>query len=56
MEIEYWRNRYQRMNMERFVAANGMALITHTLTQPMDMVKTRAMMLQEGKTQSGIGF
>ena len=29
MEIEYWRNRTQRMNKERFVAANVMALITH---------------------------
>lgn len=27
--VEYWRNRYQRMNKERFVAANVMALITH---------------------------
>lgn len=44
------------MNKERFVAANGLALITHTLTQPLDMVKTRAQMLQEGKTFTGIGF
>jgi len=56
MEVEYWRNRYQRMNKERFVAANGLALVTHTLTQPLDMVKTRAQMLQEGKTFTGIGF
>lgn len=31
MEIEYWRNQHQRMNYERFVAANGLALITHTV-------------------------
>jgi len=30
------------MNYERFAAANGLALITHAITQPMDMVKTRA--------------
>jgi hypothetical protein len=29
--VEYWRNRYQRMNKERFVAANAIAIITHTL-------------------------
>ena len=29
--VEYWRNRYQRMNKERFVAANAMALLTHTI-------------------------
>jgi hypothetical protein len=29
--VEYWRNRYQRMNKERFVAANAIALITHTV-------------------------
>ena len=28
--VEYWRNRYQRMNKERFLAANAMALLTHT--------------------------
>jgi len=27
--VEYWRNRYQRMNKERFVAANVMAIVTH---------------------------
>ena len=31
MEVEYWRNQYQRMNKERFLAANSMALLTHTL-------------------------
>lgn len=56
MEIEYWRNRYQRMNWERFVAANTMAIATHTLTQPLDLVKTRAQSLQEGKLHTGIGF
>lgn len=29
--VEYWRRRYQRMNPESFVAANVMALITHTV-------------------------
>jgi len=29
--VEYWRRRYQRMNSERFVAANIMALVTHTV-------------------------
>ena len=29
--VEYWRRRYQRMNTESFVAANVMALITHTV-------------------------
>lgn len=56
MEIEYWRNRYQRMNRDRFAAANIMALVTHTLTQPLDMVKIRCQMLQEGKTFIGLGF
>ena len=32
MEVDYWRNRYQRMNKERFVAANAIALITHAAT------------------------
>lgn len=31
MEIEFWRNQYQRMNYERFIAANSLALITHTI-------------------------
>jgi hypothetical protein len=31
MEIEYWRNRHQRMNWERFVAANTFALVTHAV-------------------------
>lgn len=56
MEVEYWRNRYQRMNKERFLAANAMAFLTHGLTQPLDLIKTRAMMLQEGKLFTGIGF
>lgn len=56
MEIEYWRNRYQRMNKERFYAANIMALITHTVTQPLDTIKIRSQMLQEGKTFIGLGF
>ena len=32
--VEYWRNRYQRMNKERFLAANAMALVTHTIVSP----------------------
>jgi hypothetical protein len=32
MEIEYWRRKTQRLNTETFVAANLMALITHTVT------------------------
>lgn len=54
------------MNKERFYAANIMALITHTIvkryilifiqTQPMEMVKIRSQMLQEGKTFIGLGF
>ena len=53
--VEYWRNRHQRMNMERFLAANTMALVTHGLVstpidsnnvflqlQPLDLVKTRS--------------
>jgi hypothetical protein len=56
MEVEYWRNRYQRMNKERFVAANTLALITHAITQPLDMVRIRSQMLQEGKTFIGIGY
>lgn len=56
MEIEYWRNRTQRMNKERFIAANVMALVTHGITQPLDLVKVRSQMLQEGKLYTGIGF
>jgi len=56
MEVEYWRNRYQRMNKERFYAANAIALITHTITQPFDLIKVRSQMLQEGKTFTGLGF
>lgn len=54
--VEYWRNQYQRMNLDRFIAANTFALITHTLTQPMDMAKTRAQVLQEGKVFSGLAW
>ena len=79
--VEYWRNRTQRMNKERFVAANLMALVTHGLvsflqqtpfiqlwiainmsftfllqTQPLDLVKVRSQMLQEGKLYTGIAF
>jgi len=44
------------MNKERFFAANALALITHTITQPFDLLKVRAMMLQEGKTFYGLGI
>lgn len=56
MEVEYWRNRHQRMNWERFFAANSMALVTHGLMQPLDLVKTRSQVLQEGKIFTGIGW
>lgn len=55
-EIEYWRTRNQRMNKERFVAANVLALITHSITQPLDLLKVRAQMLQEGKNFNGMGI
>ena len=55
-EIEYFRNRHQRMNKQRFYVANLLALVTHTLTQPFDLVKVRSMMLQEGKTFNGLGL
>jgi len=42
MEVEYWRNRYQRMNYDRFMQANFMALVTHTVTQPLDLIKVRS--------------
>ena len=58
------------MNTERFIHANIMALITHGLvsvslsplrgrfvqTQPMDLVKTRSQILQEGRPFNGVGF
>ena len=44
------------MNTESFVAANAMALITHTITQPLDTVRLRSQMLQEGKTFIGLGM
>ena len=34
--VEYWRRRYQRMNPESFVAANVMALVTHTVVRNVD--------------------
>ncbi len=54
--VEYWRNRHQRMNFERFCAANTIALATHAVTQPMDLVKVRSQLLQEGRIFPGIGF
>lgn len=56
MEIEYWRNRHQRMNFERFCAANVIALGTHAVMQPLDLVKIRSQVLQEGKPFTGIGW
>ena len=44
------------MNKERFMAANAMALITHGITQPLDLAKVRGQMLQEGKLYAGDGF
>ena len=55
-EIEYYRNRHQRMTRERFVTANLVALITHAVVQPLDLIKTRAQMMQEGKTFNGMGI
>lgn len=56
MEVEYWRDRHQRMNRDRFFAANAIALITHTITQPLDLIKVRSQMLQEGKVYTGLAF
>lgn len=55
------------MNRDRFYAANAFAFVTHLLvsrrsadlnpqTQPLDLIKTRSQMLQEGKTFTGLGF
>ena len=44
------------MTKERFLAANAIALITHTIAQPFDLIKIRSQMLQEGKTFIGIGM
>lgn len=44
------------MNWDRFCAANSIALVTHTLTQPLDLVKVRSQVLQEGKPFTGIGW
>lgn len=55
-EIEYWKRRKQKMSRERLFVANGLALLTHTITQPMDLIKMRSLMLQEGKTFNGLGF
>mmetsp|Transcript_9804 Transcript_9804/g.9631 ORF Transcript_9804/g.9631 Transcript_9804/m.9631 type:complete len:264 (+) Transcript_9804:14-805(+) len=54
-EIEYYRNKHQRMNKERFFAANILALVTHAVTQPLDLIKVRSQMLQEGRTFYGLG-
>ena len=44
------------MNFERFCAANTLALVTHAITQPMDLVKVRSQVLQEGRVFPGIGW
>ena len=44
------------MNKERFIAANAIALITHGALQPLDLIKVRSQMLQEGKTFNGLAF
>lgn len=54
-EVDYYKKRHHRMNTERFLAANAFALISHTLTQPLELVKMRQIMLQEGKTYMGSG-
>jgi hypothetical protein len=38
--VEYWRNRHQRMNTERFIAANTMALLTHGLVSTVNSFKS----------------
>jgi hypothetical protein len=55
-EVEYNRDKFQRMSKERFFAANIVALLTHTITQPFDLLKVRAQMLQEGKVFNGLGL
>lgn len=42
MEVEYWRNQYQRMNAERFLAANAIGLITHTLVSVIEITQTNS--------------
>lgn len=54
-EIEFHRNKHQRMNKERFFVANILALVTHTVTQPFDLIKVRSQMIQEGRTFHGMG-
>ena len=54
--MEYWRDTHQRFTKERFFVANAIALLTHTVTQPFDLAKTRAQILQEGKTFNGLGW
>ena len=38
------------------MAANAIALTTHAIVQPLDLVKIRSQVLQEGKPFTGIGF
>lgn len=60
------------MNKDRFFASNFIAFVTHTIvrifslmfaflsifpkTQPLDLIKVRSQMLQEGKTFNGLSF
>jgi hypothetical protein len=44
------------MNKERFFVANGLALVSHSLVQGLDLIKVRQQVLQEGKTFHGLGF
>ena len=55
-EIEFHKNKNQRMTRERFFVANICALVTHAVTQPFDLIKVRSQMLQEGKNFNGVGL
>ncbi len=44
------------MNKDRFIVSNTLALLTHGLTQGLDLIKVRQQMLQEGKTYNGMGW
>ncbi|CDW72367.1 UNKNOWN [Stylonychia lemnae] len=43
------------MNRKIFIAANTISVITHAITQPIEMVRIRSQMLQEGEKLMGIG-
>jgi hypothetical protein len=46
----------QRMNKDRFMVSNAIALLTGSLTQGLDLIKVRQQIFQEGKTYNGLGF